>query len=357
MGMSASQARLLTLTARLSDLEYSAQNISNTKIRLADQTEDAATAYSEALNQQMLTVYDGDTNSYIEATAFNLSTYDAISSTDNQRILVNNAGQIGVPKAVAEAFNWAADPNNTATSSYVFRNTRDESTGQPLYFDEYGPDALGNTVLLESGFEKALKANVTDKDGNHTYPDGKYDQRQVTYYTNLWNGSEDFMASLNPDYTSDPEPFDQNGNQVAIYDGAMSQYYTNLFIEMQAHGYFIIDGQNMNDSEWLYNQLNNGSVYIKTWDHDGGEDGTGAFVEGPWQSGDKSLKVQDNDSVIAKAEADYDTAMARIHSKEAKLDLQLKQIDTEHNAVQTEVDSVKKVIDKNIERTFKMFDA
>ena len=41
MGMSASQARLLSLTARLSDNEHSGQNISYAKIRLADQTEQA----------------------------------------------------------------------------------------------------------------------------------------------------------------------------------------------------------------------------------------------------------------------------------------------------------------------------
>ncbi len=37
------------------------------------------------------------------------------------------------------------------------------------------------------------------------------------------------------------------------------------------------------------------------------------------------------------------------------LELQLKRVDTQHEAVQTELDSVKKIIDKNIELTFKTF--
>lgn len=37
MGMAASQARLLTLTSRLHDVEYKAQNIESQKIALATQ--------------------------------------------------------------------------------------------------------------------------------------------------------------------------------------------------------------------------------------------------------------------------------------------------------------------------------
>jgi len=59
----------------------------------------------------------------------------------------------------------------------------------------------------------------------------------------------------------------------------------------------------------------------------------------------------------AKAEATYESTMASIQTKDKRFDLQLKQIDTEHSATQTEVDSVKKVIDKNTERSFKMFSA
>ena len=37
------------------------------------------------------------------------------------------------------------------------------------------------------------------------------------------------------------------------------------------------------------------------------------------------------------------------------LDLELKQIETQHKAIETEYDSVKKVIDKNIEVSYKIF--
>ena len=54
MGMSASQARLLFLTSRMNDIELKSQQISNTKIRLADESEQVANAYTKALNKTRL---------------------------------------------------------------------------------------------------------------------------------------------------------------------------------------------------------------------------------------------------------------------------------------------------------------
>lgn len=59
MGMAASQARLLSITARLTDNENSGQDISYSKIRLADQTEQVNTDYLNALKATKLTVLTG----------------------------------------------------------------------------------------------------------------------------------------------------------------------------------------------------------------------------------------------------------------------------------------------------------
>lgn len=44
-----------------------------------------------------------------------------------------------------------------------------------------------------------------------------------------------------------------------------------------------------------------------------------------------------------------------VQSLDKALELQLRRVDTQQQAVQTELDAVKKVIDKNIELTFKVF--
>lgn len=67
------------------------------------------------------------------------------------------------------------------------------------------------------------------------------------------------------------------------------------------------------------------------------------------------VQYQFETSQYTKTMADLNAKIEIIQSQESQLELQLKQIDTEHKAVQTEMDSLKQVIDKNIELTFKTF--
>ena len=57
----------------------------------------------------------------------------------------------------------------------------------------------------------------------------------------------------------------------------------------------------------------------------------------------------------AIASADHDARVERLERKEKKLDMTIQQLAAEQSAVQTEMESVQKVIDKNIEETFKTF--
>ena len=56
-----------------------------------------------------------------------------------------------------------------------------------------------------------------------------------------------------------------------------------------------------------------------------------------------------------KKMADINAKTSLIHSQDRTLELRLKQLDTEHNALQNEMEAVKKVMDKNVEDTFKTF--
>ena len=55
MGMAASQARLLTLTARLHDVEFEAQTIQNAKLKLADAEDAIYQRYLDALDATQIT--------------------------------------------------------------------------------------------------------------------------------------------------------------------------------------------------------------------------------------------------------------------------------------------------------------
>ena len=62
--------------------------------------------------------------------------------------------------------------------------------------------------------------------------------------------------------------------------------------------------------------------------------------------------------------AQYDKQIQEVNAKieiiqiqDKNLELKLKQLDTEENAIATEMDAVKKVISKNVESSFKTFNA
>ena len=72
-------------------------------------------------------------------------------------------------------------------------------------------------------------------------------------------------------------------------------------------------------------------------------------------SGDPNIQTVYDTSDDASAQAKYDTSMAAIHVKEKQLQIDLEQIKNQQKACDTELDSIQKIIDKNIDRTFKVF--
>lgn len=108
MGLAASQARLLLLTSRRSDLEYRAQMISQHKIALAMETEQVATAYTQALNDRHL-VYTywknaNNDNSVQENLSYKNITTPMMAGQEGSvgYRVVNANGEIVVPKSYTD---------------------------------------------------------------------------------------------------------------------------------------------------------------------------------------------------------------------------------------------------------------
>ena len=133
--------------------------------------------------------------------------------------------------------------------------------------------------------------------------------------------------------------------------GSHSSYYTNLFNRM-CDGYATVadEDKTMNNTDWLQNQIMNCNLRLEKVN-------SNSEWEKVSYKSDTTIQQASDDRDMAKAEAEYSLATAEIQTKDKRFDLDLKNIETEHTAVQTEVDSVKKVIDKNIDRSFKMFNA
>ena len=105
MGMAASQARLLCITARIHDVEYQAQSIQNAKIQLATQSDEAYREYNEALDATTLTMNAIDLNSGAKSTVpanfNNLCSRNKVTSADgSNNAILNNQGKLLVEESI-----------------------------------------------------------------------------------------------------------------------------------------------------------------------------------------------------------------------------------------------------------------
>ena len=128
---------------------------------------------------------------------------------------------------------------------------------------------------------------------------------------------------------------------------AKAQWYTNLFNRM-SKGYKALENGLASSPQWIEYALESGIVTMEQVD--------GTYQ---WQGLDYKacarITEETDDAAVAKAEAEYSRAMNDIEAKDNIYDLELKNIDTEHSSLQTEYDSIKGVISKNIERTFNFY--
>lgn len=94
MGLAASQARLLTITARLADNELRSQTINNAKMRLATQSAQASDEYVSALNCSQM-MFNNTTDAGLAQTqALTFNALTQFSQFNNQYGLINSSGQI-----------------------------------------------------------------------------------------------------------------------------------------------------------------------------------------------------------------------------------------------------------------------
>ena len=106
MGMAASQARLLSITARLSNNELEQQSVAYSKQRLADNSEQINDDYLEALAKtkyQVLTGYNNSQANYADLTYASITGNNTIAC-GKQYVVKTKGGQILVSQQIADAF-------------------------------------------------------------------------------------------------------------------------------------------------------------------------------------------------------------------------------------------------------------
>ena len=112
-------------------------------------------------------------------------------------------------------------------------------------------------------------------------------------------------------------------------------------------------------SIFIYETNADGSIKV---DEKGNQIGTEYALTAKTQSDDRAYNDAMNQYNYNKAKYDQDIQSINakieiIQGQDKDLELRLKQLDTEENAISTEIDAVKKVIQKNVESSFKTFNA
>ena len=189
------------------------------------------------------------------------------------------------------------------------------------------------------------------------------------YYRNN-NGGQDKVV-YNLQYNQDLLKTANNAD-----NKSMLTYYKNIFTKMQSSGYFTytdtpadavkdpehfkysskgtgtagnVEKSPLKDNTVFEAALRDGSLRLEYYST------TSKSFKTTTISEDNCIQEVADERAIAKAESKYNQDMQDLENKDKKLDLELKKLDTEHSALQTEYESVKNVVDKNVENSFKTF--
>lgn len=291
MGLAASQARLLSLTARMHDIEYKAQKLEAQKLQMANKSTQVYNEYEAALNEEKIQYKiigaDGSA-AYRDATVKALVT--ATGEAKSDYIMHNIAtNQMYCTYAQIEAYTAAATAGTDEEKAIAFAKAMG---------DELGESASYHTLFKE------MQQCVEKHGGDAT------------------------KAFIAVDIASTETDTDKK------------KYAPTTDIEVQ-----------FSNPTYLTNMINEGFIVLHKMT---GDNITGAADEVNVAT-DASLQQVSDETKLKKAEAKYEADMAKINAKDKKFDTDIAALEQERNAIKTEIDTLKTVAKDNVERTFKLF--
>ena len=351
MGMSASQARFLCLTARKNNVEFEGQQINQQRTCLSNES---ASYYSELCNMAVPVPPSVDD-------------YTKVTYTFNDGAMKNTITSLLFYKE-----------ENATTGTYHVSYLQQ-------WQDDYAITPASSSLVMKDGNTYSVGGvNLRLMDASKTTPDAT--DKADPYFKTLTEEqqkealeTEKYLLNLLKNYAGEDTyyvRYVKNENTGAyepvFYSGDKLQntpYNERNLASVPAYN--------------IGSQVSTREVLNKTCEVE--QDGSGRYVAititettGQGQNATTSTKTYQLDATTVTDEAAYNDAMndyfyqqheyehkiQEINSKleiiqqqDKQLELKLKQLDTEENAISTEMDAVKKVISKNVDSSFKTFSA
>lgn len=306
MGLSASQARFLQLTARKSNTEYQAQQINFQRLQWADKLSQASSEYQDATsNRKMVFSFNGGTG--LEKVDV---TYNNYKNYMNQQAFPGGAGISGNKMyLVSSSGNKIIVSNQEEIDKMWQENLKD--------FPE-----LIEKDEIDPSLDEEEKAALEQKNA-------AIDKQNEAIAKQI--------EAISPE-------------DIVIGDDGNKKYQAHPFKKTD---FMIVPDLDKTDA--FQNAIQNGVYYFATLGENS-ETGEKVMKTESWDAinggaiGEEYDKADD-----AEAEAKFKATQDKIQLIDKKLEMQLDKLETERNAIQTEIDSVSKVIDDNIEGSFKVF--
>ena len=273
-----------------------------------------------AQEQQLVTILDKmftgfseilDTSqSEMDVTAFNY----AVQETMN---LLSQTKDLGSRNHSNDAFNDAINEANNYNGFVTKAASKNKN---------FGTTAISISGLAEAFLTFYAQAKGGFSDDYYIRQDGNkssYVTDDQGYYYRVKNG----------DAGTSKEMFESEFYSILFNNILSNGWYNNLYIE---------------DKEYLDNAIKNGQLFVTTMN------GDGYYYQDRYNANGYIMEDTDDDA-IARAEREFSVVKLKIEAKEEQLDLDMKQLDLEISSLTTEYDTVKSLINKNVEKTFTMF--
>lgn len=390
MGMAASQARLLCITARIHDVEFAAQTIQNAKLQLATQSDQVYRDYLEALDATTLTIRALDPNSGASSTVTanfnnlfsrNRVTPAALGANKSYALRCHDPkynGFLIVEDEIEEAY-YSGNFNNAYQFALhmmnqddgalqaitngddfeeIVQNAEENFYHQSLNENEKSSSLSSLREKLEeftSGGDGIYDSNSVSEENQKDYEDTLNAYRQALYKNNAGKINE--MMYTAADEENPPV-------EAGDFDLELFNYYVGIYNQIEMYGgcvsideYDGMNGDASNDSEWLQSMIQSGhfTIDIVTVDPKTGKVTSDATSPSSDTNLNYTATTEIDKRAAAKAEAEYEHKLKQIDKKDKQYDLELSKLETERKALTTEYDQVKTVIQDNIDRTFKIF--
>ena len=351
MGMSASQARFLSLTARKTNVEYEGQQINQQRTALSNESSN----YYSQLTSLAVPVppsssdYSKITYTFNDGTEKNTVT-SLVATKDTKTTgvyMLNYVQEIPADSMVVNGTSIITKTGSDYTIGSITLQTAGSGDSADKFTKAGIPEEVANAMSDEErannlAVEKQYVAMASEKYATNNW--------MVRYQKNSSTGSyEPVLYSKkeldNADYNEKTGASLSGIKQYVFGQTTESREIKNAHakVEQDASGRYI--------SLFIYDDYDKDKT-----------SGTKYDLTTTTESDEAAYNDAMNQYYYDKAQ--YDQKVQEVNSKieiiqvqDKNLELKLKQLDTEQNAISTEMDAVKKVISKNVESSFKTFNA